>query len=471
MAKTRTVFTCQDCGHHSPRWQGRCSGCGAWNTLVEERSASFSTTSATDQPLVPAVPVTELAADELSAEPTGIDEVDRVLSGGLVPGSVTLLGGEPGIGKSTLLLQIAASVADNGHRVLYLSGEESPEQIRLRAERLGALHPRLWLAPALTIGELAAHLAAVKPDLVLIDSIQTLHDPSLSSAPGSVAQIRECTAAIVAEAKASGVATILVGHVTKDGALAGPRVLEHLVDTVLSFDGDRSHGLRLLQAHKHRFGTTAELGVFEMSDRGLTAVADPSQLFLADRRPGVAGTMVVPTLEGRRPLLVEVQALVQRSNLPTPRRSAQGFDTTRLGLLLAVLSQQCRLPDLPSADVFAMVVGGVRISEPGADLGLVMAVVSSVANAPLPPGLVAVGEVGLAGEVRQVAHCEQRLREAARLGFRKAVVPASYEGSNAGMAIKRVATVPDAIRAGFPEYYPDTDVGTATMATPAELLD
>ncbi|MCU1499710.1 MAG: repair protein RadA, partial [Acidimicrobiales bacterium] len=371
-------------------------------------------------------------------------ELDRVLGGGLVPGSVTLLGGEPGIGKSTVLLQAAAEVASSGRKVLYVSGEESPQQIRLRAERLGALHPRLWLAAEIGLPQVVGAIDQVQPDLVVVDSIQTLVDPELSSAPGSVGQVRECSYRLVQEAKARGCAIVLVGHVTKDGGLAGPRVLEHLVDTVLAFEGDRHHALRLLRVVKHRFGSTEELGLFEMTEKGLIGVPDPSGLFLADRQVGIPGSVVVPIIEGNRPLLVELQVLLADSSLPSPRRSATGLDNGRLSLLLAVLEQRVGVKTSKS-DVYALAVGGVKVAEPGVDLALALAIVSSITQVAVPGDLVACGEVGLGGELRQVPHTPRRLAEAARLGFTSAVLPISAPAAPAGVREIRVGTLHEAV--------------------------
>ena len=375
---------------------------------------------------------------------TGVSELDRVLGGGLVPGSVTLLGGEPGIGKSTLLTQVAANVASSGGRALYVSAEESAQQVHQRAERLDALVPDLWLAAETSLPQLLAHLDQVRPAVVVIDSIQTVHDPELASAPGSVGQVRECAHRLVQEAKRRDLAVLLVGHVTKDGGLAGPRVLEHVVDTVLSFEGDRHHALRLLRAAKHRFGSTAELGLFEMSDGGLLPVPDPSGLFLADRRPGVAGSAVVPMMDGHRPLLVEVQALVTTATGPQPRRSAQGIDAGRLALLLAVLDRRAGLTVGPR-DVFALAVGGIKVVEPGADLALALAIASSLTDEPLPHDLVACAEVGLGGELRQVAHTPRRLAEAARLGFGRVLLPFSAPEPPSGLVALRAGTLSEAL--------------------------
>jgi DNA repair protein RadA/Sms len=341
MAKARSIFRCQECGGTAPKWVGRCPSCEAWNSLVEERDVAVpAATAALGAPIGTPVSIAEVDVARWQPRLTGIAELDRVLGGGLVPGSVTLLGGEPGIGKSTLLLQAMASVAAAGARVLYVSAEESTQQVRVRAERLGALTPSLYLASETALPHILSFLDEVQPELVVVDSIQTVYDPELSSAPGSVSQVRDCAARLVGVAKARGLATVLVGHVTKDGGLAGPRVLEHVVDTVLAFAGERHHALRLLRAVKHRFGATDQLGLFEMTGDGLVGVPDPSRLFLADRRKGVSGSVVVPTMDGHRPLLVELQALVTASPLPSPRRSAQGLDSGRLALLLAVLAER-----------------------------------------------------------------------------------------------------------------------------------
>jgi DNA repair protein RadA/Sms len=357
---------------------------------------------------------------------------------------VTLLGGEPGIGKSTLLLQLLHAWPG---RSLYVTAEESAQQVRLRASRLGALRPDLWLVAELSLPRIVAALDEVKPELVVVDSIQTIADPELSSAPGSVSQVRGCAHRLVQEAKARGIPVLLVGHVTKDGGLAGPRVLEHVVDTVLAFEGERHHALRMLRAAKHRFGSTSELGLFEMGESGLRAVPDASSLFLADRRAGAPGSVVVPTIEGQRPLLVELQALTGPSSGAMPRRSAQGVDAGRLAMLLAVLERRAGVA-FAQQEVFASVAGGVRLGEPGADLGLCLALTSAATGVPVSPEIVAVGEVGLAGEVRQVGHLARRLGEAARLGFARALVPhgAAASVSAAGLRIEPIASVADALR-------------------------
>ena len=440
------MFRCTTCGDSSPKWLGRCPSCEAWNTLVEEADVERAPVALAP----PSRPV--LMADvDLGAyahRPTGIGELDRVLGGGFVPGSVTLVGGEPGIGKSTLLLQVLASLARGGARCLLVTAEESVQQVRTRADRLTAVAPELFIVAETSLAHVLAHLDDLRPDVLVVDSIQTIYDADLGSAPGSVAQVRECAARLVREAKERDMATVLVGHVTKDGALAGPRVLEHVVDTVLAFEGERHHALRLLRAVKHRFGPTGELGLFEMTDAGMTGVPDPSGLFLGDRSLGAdgraaPGSVVVPAVEGARPLLVEIQALVADSPLAQPRRSAQGLDAGRLSLLVAVLERRCGL-SLSRSDVYASAVGGVRVVEPAADLALALALASAASGAPVPADMVACGEVGLGGEVRQVGHTARRLAEAARLGFRRALVPASAP-EVAGIELIRVASIRGAV--------------------------
>ncbi len=446
MSKLRLVYRCGECTTAYPKWAGRCPSCAAWNSMVEDVEGPDPDIATLISAASAATPMPIAEVDTLVGGPlsTGIDELDRVLGGGLVPGTVSLLGGEPGIGKSTLLLQLAAAWPT---RTLYVSAEESAQQVRLRAERLGAVGPHLWLLAETSLPHIVAALDTVQPHLVIIDSIQSVADPDLGSAPGSVVQVRGCTHRLVAEAKGRGIPMVLVGHVTKDGGLAGPRVLEHVVDTVLNFEGDRHHALRLLRAVKHRFGSTNELGVFEMVEHGLVGVPDASSLFLTDRRTGVAGSAVTPTLEGHRPLLVEVQALTNKVNPGVPpRRSAQGLDPGRLALLLAVLERRARLP-MGQHEVFASAVGGVRLTEPGSDLPMCLAIVSALDNHPLPPDVISFGEVGLAGELRQVAHASRRLAEAARLGFSRAIVPANSANGVDGISLIRVATLTEALLA------------------------
>lgn len=425
MARTRTVHRCTDCGAAALRWSGKCATCGAWNTLVEEveRREVKASSSAFGAAAEPAVLLTDLPTESATLTSTGVDELDRVLGGGLFSGSVTLLGGEPGIGKSTLLLQAAASMASAGSRCLVVSAEESPAQVRHRAERLGALSANLWILGETSLPAIEAAVAELQPDVLVVDSIQTIWDPELESAPGSVSQVRDCAHRLAVAAKSGGPSVILVGHVTKDGALAGPRVLEHLVDTVLSFEGERHHAFRMLRAMKHRFGATGELGLFEMTAEGLEGVADAGSLFLTDRRPGTPGSVVFPAMEGHRPLLVEIQALVVKTGVPSPRRSASGYDAGRLALLLAVLERRAGLP-LANYEVYVSAVGGVRVDDPGSDLAVCMALASAATSRPVDDGMVVIGEVGLGGEIRQVAHTPRRLAEAARLGFGEAITPA-----------------------------------------------
>lgn len=447
MARNKTIYRCSECGAAQPKWTGRCAACEAWNSLVEEveRPAVAGRDEALGGGAGTPRPIAEVDMEAWAPAPTHVGELDRVLQGGLVPGSVSLLGGEPGIGKSTLLLQALAGLAKDGRRCLYVTAEESAQQVRLRAERLAALPPNLWLVSDTALPHVLDHVVSVQPDVLAVDSIQTVYEPELSSAPGSVAQVRACAHRLVRCSKERGMASVLVGHVTKDGALAGPRVLEHLVDTVLSFEGERHHALRLLRAVKHRFGSTDELGLFAMTDGGLDGVPDPSALFLADRRPGTPGSVVAPVLDGHRPLLVEVQALVSKTDLPTPRRSAQGLDSGRLALVLAVLQQHVAM-GFERTDVHTVVAGGVKTVEPGADLALALALVSATTGTPVASELVACGEVGLGGELRQVHQTGRRLAEAARLGFRRAVVPASAAVVVPGMEVLTAATLADAVR-------------------------
>ena len=446
MARLRTVYVCTDCGHEHPKWTGQCAGCGAWNSLVEDvvgdAPAAPAKRAAARSASAP-VPLTTANASTTRATPTGIGELDRVLGGGLVPGSVTLLGGEPGIGKSTLLSQVVGRWPG---RSLYVSAEESTDQVRLRAGRLGVNSDNALLVSLSVVDDIVAAIDAAAPSLVVIDSIQTIADTSVGSAPGSVVQVRECAHRLVQEAKARGIAVVLVGHVTKEGSIAGPRLLEHVVDTVLSFEGDRVHALRTVRAMKHRFGSTNELGLFEMTADGLRDVPDASTLFLADRQRGVAGSVVVPVLDGHRPLLVELQALTTKmtSGVP-PRRSSQGFESSRLAMLLAVLDRRAGC-SLSAHEVFVSVVGGIRVSDPGADLGMCVALASSLRDVAVDPTITCIGEVGLAGEVRHVAQIERRLSEAARLGFTSAIIPASASvRAPQGVKLVKVASIGEAI--------------------------
>jgi DNA repair protein RadA/Sms len=431
MARARSVFVCTECGTQQPRWLGRCPGCGAWQSLVEEPVGGADGAAAADLLAgaaehageARAVALREVPADETQRVATGLSELDRVLGGGIVPGSVILVGGEPGIGKSTLCLQLALALEERSLGVLYVTGEESLEQVRLRAARLGALGDRILAIAETRVEALAKPWREAAPALVLVDSVQTLRTERVESAPGSVAQVRECAALLAATAKTHGTALVLVGHVTKEGTLAGPRVLEHLVDVVLSFEGERAHPFRLLRATKNRFGSTQEVGVFTMGERGLEAVENPSELFLAERHAGAPGSCIVPVVEGSRPLLLEVQALVAPAGYGTARRTCLGIDDARVALLLAVLDRRGDV-DLLSRDVYVNVAGGVRVAEPAADLGVALALASSRLDLALPPDVAACGEVGLGGEIRRVARLEARLREAARLGYGRVLVPA-----------------------------------------------
>jgi DNA repair protein RadA/Sms len=426
MAKPKTQYVCGECGGTSLKWQGQCPNCNAWNSLSEARveSTASSNRFAALAPASAVALLGEIEARDMPRRGTGIEEFDRVLGGGLVEGGVVLIGGDPGIGKSTLLLQALAamSVMSGERKVLYVSGEESAAQVALRARRLGVDAKAVRLLAEISLERIVATLAAEAPEVAVIDSIQTLYSGELQSAPGSVAQVRECAAQLTRVAKQSGVSLVFVGHVTKEGTLAGPRVLEHMVDTVLYFEGDTHSSFRLVRAFKNRFGAVNELGVFAMTDKGLRGVANPSALFLSQHDAQVAGSCVLVTQEGTRPLLVEIQALVDAAHVPNPRRLSVGLEQQRLAMLLAVLHRHAGVATFDQ-DVFINAVGGVRISEPAADLAVLLAIVSSMRNRPLPRGLVAFGEVGLAGEVRPAPRGQERLREAAKLGFSLAVIP------------------------------------------------
>ena len=424
MAKdAKTIYTCSECGGTNPKWLGKCPHCNAWNTLEESAAESASASRHRFSPLAKAAGVATLAdidAADVARCPTGQEELDRVLGGGIVPGGVVLIGGDPGIGKSTLLLQAVDTISTQ-MKALYVTGEESSAQVALRARRLGLDGARVRVLAEIQLERILATIDAEAPDFCVIDSIQTLYSEQLTSAPGSVAQVRECAAQLTRTAKARGCAMVLVGHVTKDGTLAGPRVLEHIVDTVLYFEGDTHSSFRLVRAIKNRFGAVNEIGVFAMTERGLKGVANPSAIFLSTHGEPVPGCCVLVTLEGTRPLLVEIQALVD-SGGPSPRRLSVGLDRDRLAMLLAVLHRHAGVACMDQ-DVFVNAVGGVRISEPAADLAVLLAIQSSLRGKPLPRGFIAFGEVGLAGEVRPAPRGQERLKEAAKLGFSVAVVP------------------------------------------------
>ncbi len=445
MAKAKTIYTCTECGGQTLKWQGQCPHCTVWNTLVEtvaEKTASRFQALTEPSKLQK---LSQVDAKEEQRRPTGIGELDRVLGGGLVRGAVVLLGGDPGIGKSTLLLQ-ALSLMDASCNAVYVSGEESPQQIAMRARRLAVEPDSLNLLAEIQLEKILSVLAAQKPDVAVIDSIQTVYSEALSSAPGSVAQVRECAAQLTRFAKTSGTAILLIGHVTKEGALAGPRVLEHMVDAVLYFEGDTHSSFRLVRAIKNRFGAVNELGVFAMTDRGLRGVSNPSALFLSQHGTQVPGSCVMVTQEGSRPLLVEIQALVDEAHAPNPRRLTVGLEQNRLAMLLAVLHRHAGIAAFDQ-DVFVNAVGGVKIDEPAADLPVLLAIVSSLKGKPLPEKLVAFGEIGLAGEIRPVQRGQERLREAAKLGFRLAIIPKANapKGGIEGIEVMTVERVEEAI--------------------------
>ncbi|MBI4003428.1 MAG: DNA repair protein RadA [Candidatus Omnitrophica bacterium] len=424
MPKLKTLYVCQQCGQQSVKWTGRCPGCGAWNSMVEEIVEQASTRQAAPLSMVTPTALADVSLEDASRVATGLKEFDRVLGGGLVPGSVTLVGGEPGIGKSTLLLSMAGSLAAKPHTILYVSGEESLRQTKLRATRLGLSTCAVHLLAHTQLEVILEAVKQLKPDVVIVDSIQVIETDALSSAPGSIGQVRACAYELIREVKESQRALLLVGHVTKEGFLAGPKALEHLVDTVLYFEGEPTSGFRLLRSTKNRFGATYELGVFHMTAEGLVEVANPSELFLSDRTEPVPGCIVTVSLEGSRPLLVEVQALTSPCGIGLPRRRTTGVDFNRLSMLLAVLERRVGLHQLSQQDVFVSSLGGVRLLEPGADLGVAIAIASSLKERPTRKGDVAVGEVGLTGEVRPVTNVLQRLHEAKRVGFARCFVAA-----------------------------------------------
>ena len=427
MAKKRSSFVCQSCGHSAARWFGRCSGCGEWNTCVEERPQEVDKRRehiAVTAPRSELQPITEVDDQDHERLQVGIGEFARVLGGGIMPGSVVLVGGDPGIGKSTILLQMVGQLAASNFRIAYISAEESAAQIRLRAGRLGALSEDLQVMAETNLNAILDQLKAADPVAIVIDSIQTIYMPELESAPGSVTQVRECAARLVYLAKESGIPVFLGGHVTKEGTVAGPRVLEHLVDTVLYLEGERHHHFRILRAAKNRFGSTNEIGIFEMRDQGLIEVANPSEILLAERAEGVSGSAIVCSMEGTRPLLIEIQALVSRSSFGYPQRVATGIDAKRLSIIIAVLEKRCG-HDLSGEDIFVNVVGGMRLDEPSVDMGVGLAIVSSIRNRPIDEQTVAIGEVGLGGEIRPVNQIDRRVTEARSLGFERCLVARS----------------------------------------------
>jgi DNA repair protein RadA/Sms len=426
MAKPKIIYACQNCGFQSPKWLGKCPDCNQWNSLVEERFEQAAhprgelSLGTKEEPAALAQILTAEEGRLLS----GIGEFDRVLGGGLVPGSVILIGGDPGIGKSTLLLQAFSALSEKGLKCLYVTGEESQRQVKMRAERLGVSSPNLLILSETSLERIVDQIKRLKPSVLVIDSVQTIFTSSLPSAPGSLGQVRESSGAIIVLAKKSGLSTFLIGHVTKDGSLAGPRTLEHMVDTVLYFEGERGHNFRILRAVKNRFGSTNEIGVFEMKEAGLTEVSNPSELFLSERPLQVPGSAVICSIEGTRPILVELQALVSRSFLAVPRRTTIGVDHNRVALLVAVLEKKMGL-HLFNQDIFVNVAGGVHVDEPAVDLGIIVSVASSYNENPIDPQTVLFGEVGLAGEIRGIAQAEARVKEAGKLGFKRCLLPVS----------------------------------------------
>jgi len=427
--KTKTAFFCQNCGNRSPKWLGKCPACGEWNQYVEEeiREASPLSSVRVDMGEVP-LPIDAIEADEKDRIHVGITDMDRVLGGGIVRGSAILLGGDPGIGKSTLLLQALHCLAEQGMKVLYVSGEESARQIKLRGSRIGAASKTLLVLVEICLEEILRHIGAVAPDVVVVDSIQTVYSTALSSAPGSVSQVREASEKLILSAKKSGIPVFLIGHVTKDGAIAGPRVLEHMVDTVLYFEGDSGHSFRIVRAVKNRFGPTNEIGVFEMRDDGLREVSNPSALFLSERPRGAPGSIVVPSMEGTRPILVEIQSLVNETTFGIPRRTTIGVDHNRVSLLAAVMEKVCGL-HMGNHDIFMNVAGGVKLDEPAVDLGILSSMLSSFLDRSVDADTVVCGEVGLTGEIRGVGQIESRLKEAVRMGFTRCILPKSSAGT------------------------------------------
>ena len=455
MAKTKSKFVCMGCGYESAKWMGRCPGCGEWNKMKEEVEVFVKGPRAAFQHSVTnnqkATPITQIEVVEEPRIVTEMGELNRVLGGGIVPGSLVLIGGDPGIGKSTLLLQVSALLSNRGHRVLYVSGEESIRQTKLRAERLGVTSNELFIYAETNLELVNQTIDEVQPKFVVVDSIQTVHHPEVTSAPGSVSQVRECTAELMRIAKTKGIAIFLVGHVTKEGQIAGPRLLEHMVDTVLYFEGERHHTYRILRSQKNRFGSTNEIAIFEMLQGGLKEVLNPSELFLEERSHGAAGSTIVASMEGTRPILVEIQALVTPTSFNYPKRMATGVDQNRVQLLMAVLEKRMGML-LQAQDAYIKVAGGVKLDEPAIDLAVLMSIVSSYKDQAVKATDCFVGEVGLTGEVRRVSRVEQRVQEAAKLGFKRVFIPISNIGGwdyPLGIEVVGVETIKDALRACF----------------------
>jgi DNA repair protein RadA/Sms len=426
LKKVRSSFFCQNCGHQSPKWLGKCPSCNQWNPFVEEELRADDRTDRFEQGLSEApLPIDAIVSDEKERISTGMAEMDRVLGGGIVGGSAILVGGDPGIGKSTLLLQVLHRMARNNLKCLYVSGEESAKQIKLRGRRIGASSDNLLILVEISLEKILQQIKAIAPAVVVIDSIQTVYSPVLSSSPGSVGQVREAAEQLILLAKKTGIPVFLIGHVTKDGAIAGPKVLEHMVDTVLYFEGDSGHAYRIIRGIKNRFGPTHEIGVFEMRDNGLNEVSNPSAFFLAERPEGAPGSVVAPSIEGTRPILIEIQSLVHPTNFGLPRRTAIGVDHNRVSLLVAVMDKVCGL-HLSNHDIYLNVAGGVKVDEPAIDLGIVSSMASSFLDRPVDAGTVVIGEVGLTGEVRGVSQMDTRIREAARMGFNRCILPKTH---------------------------------------------
>lgn len=448
----RAGYTCAECGWNAPKWVGRCGECQAWGTLVEAGGPEATgPRTAVSRPGTAAQAIADVDAHAAAYRPTGVGEFDRVLGGGIVPGAVVLLAGEPGVGKSTLLLDVAARAAEGGGKVLYVTGEESAAQVRLRAERIGALRPTLLLAAETDLGRVLGHVEAQQPDLLVVDSVQTIASAQVDGSAGGVSQVREVAAALISVAKRTALPVVLVGHVTKDGAIAGPRVLEHLVDVVCQFEGDKHAQLRLVRAVKNRFGSVDEVGCFSLDEAGIHGLPDPSGLFLSGGRDPVAGSCVTVTLDGRRPMPIEVQALLAKTSAPQPRRATHGLDSSRVAMALAVLSARLGL-DASGHDTYVSTVGGSRAQEPAVDLAVALAVVSSKQDAPLYDGLVAIGEIGLAGELRPVVGTGRRLAEARRLGFTRAIIPSRSDllgGPPAGMSLVEAPDLRSAVEAAL----------------------
>jgi DNA repair protein RadA/Sms len=456
-AKKKTKFMCQSCGYESAKWMGKCPGCGEWNQMVEEveivkpaRRGAFAHSELTSGSGVrqKAAPITTIETSQEPRISTDLAELNRALGGGIVQGSLVLIGGDPGIGKSTLLLQVSAQLARKRKKVLYISGEESVKQTKLRADRLGAASDHLYVYSETDMDYIEQAIAEMTPDLVIIDSIQTVYQSEITSAPGSVSQVRECTATLMRIAKTNGIAIFIVGHVTKEGSIAGPRLLEHMVDTVLYFEGERHHTFRIVRAVKNRFGSTNEMGIFEMKEGGLEEVENPSEIFLEERSQGASGSTVVASMEGTRPVLVEIQALISPTSFGNPRRMATGIDHNRVSLLMAVLEKRVGLL-LQNQDAYLKVAGGVKLDEPAIDLAIAVSIASSFRDKPTKPSDCIIGEIGLTGEVRRVSRIEQRVQEAAKLGFERLILPANNIGgwtAPKGIEIVGVSTVAEALQ-------------------------